>query len=530
MAFTPTDVRLGGSFVQDLSGFQRDTLELGSFFAGKAREKSVSKALSEVDALDADGKPVLNKRGTFKAADRAFNEASVKAYQAAVQNDAMESVSRIEDENPDNPEAFQAAMDGFKEGFLGGIEQSVRPNIISLLDNLESAARINVNSAFRTRVNEESKVKLEKTQAKFKDLATAKQFEGDLIGAEAARILYLDSLDNPLLTPTEKAESMIALDKDLDDAQFLGGIDKLNDENPELALAAISNFENADPTTLGISPERQAELAAKGIASIGFKAKIAEALETQGDDERKRLQIETASDLSVDAFEGSLTLPSIISALDKRQITSTQADQLIKRMNSTYSNKDNANTVVELQRNLPSLSKVENELAINNAINDGSITASTANALQKAVNSTAKTEEDQRVSIKRNLLVSLTKPLTGPASAWLDPGGEARAGFAIAEFNERVLNGEDFGTVFNEVLAASTQGDMLALRNIPELKIGSRNDTAAARKLVTQSFSRGEITRDEANVQLTITRMIDSLKLRSEEVDKLLKDSKASQR
>ena len=69
MAFTPTDVRLGGSFVQNLSSFQQNTNQLSKFFSEKRTEKNVSKALSEVNVFDEEGKPVLEQRGNFRTAD-----------------------------------------------------------------------------------------------------------------------------------------------------------------------------------------------------------------------------------------------------------------------------------------------------------------------------------------------------------------------------------------------------------------------------------------------------------------------------
>lgn len=148
MAFQPSSFQSGGSFITNLSGFQKNTQQLGDFFAGRATEKNVSQALSEVQARDEEGKPVLEQRGTFRTADKAFNNASLAAYVAANKTDVIDSVRRIKAENEANPDGLRASLEGYKQG-LSDVAEPARLEIEALFDRQASNAQFEVDETFK---------------------------------------------------------------------------------------------------------------------------------------------------------------------------------------------------------------------------------------------------------------------------------------------------------------------------------------------------------------------------------------------
>jgi len=153
--FQSTSFQLPGSFVTNLQGFRDATQEIGGFFNKKRAEKAAAEGAAAVDPSD----PQLpEQRGTFRASNRAFNQSSLQAYTAAINNDALENTARIQDENIDNPESFQKSFDGYKLGLLSEIPDEVKPGIIQMLDGLETKARINVGKNFRNKAEAENAI------------------------------------------------------------------------------------------------------------------------------------------------------------------------------------------------------------------------------------------------------------------------------------------------------------------------------------------------------------------------------------
>ena len=106
---------------------------------------------------------VAQQTAVRTAEDEAVAAAGLKAYQAEFSNDALEEITRIRDENIDNPDGFESAISGYKAG-LGYVEgkltsgpEAARPGVERLIDNLETRARIKVDQTFRTKTAEDSK-------------------------------------------------------------------------------------------------------------------------------------------------------------------------------------------------------------------------------------------------------------------------------------------------------------------------------------------------------------------------------------
>ena len=59
--------------------------------------------------------------------DQAYNNALSKAYVAGVDNDARENINRLLTDNPDDIEAFDAAVNSYRTGVTQNIADEFRP-------------------------------------------------------------------------------------------------------------------------------------------------------------------------------------------------------------------------------------------------------------------------------------------------------------------------------------------------------------------------------------------------------------------
>ena len=220
MAFTPTDVRLGGSFVQDLSGFQRDTLELGSFFAGKSAEKrkkqegiqlekDTKQALSEVRSVDDQGKPLLQQREVNSDADRAFNKASITAYNARVQVDVVDTFKRLEEKYSGDPEGYKAAKQGYVEGLYSEIGEPVRLNIESLVDRLDAETQFRIDGNFKSATAAKDLADTNGAITTHKELLRKAIRAGDGQGMQDSIAYITQAVDSPSYS-LEESEEILA--------------------------------------------------------------------------------------------------------------------------------------------------------------------------------------------------------------------------------------------------------------------------------------------------------------------------------
>ena len=507
--FQPTSFQLGGSFVSNLAGFRQATGQIGAFFGQKRAEKAAAEGA--LPQFDEEGKPILpEQRGTFRASNRAFNQSSLKAYGASVQNDVTENISRIKTENSTDPQAFQKAIDGYKVGLLGEVADPIKPSVIQLFDRLETRARIGVNADFRTRTNEENRALIDQAQTGFTDEAMSSIFNGDIVAFETARESFVSSLDNPLFSPGEVLDRIQAFDDTADESQFLGAIDQRYDEDPRLALKALSDFQNTNPENLDMSPQRQAELVAKGFSSVLNRTKLSEQIETIGDDEVERSQKAAEADLTAKAYSSTLSNAELIDAVNKRLITPSAADRLRKRMNNVVTIKDDPNFVLNFERDLPDLITSEAEAQLDAGVANGQLTASTAGRLQRALATRDQTEEDDLIKINRDLLKGFVTE-QGFLSKF-DPQKEKRAAASMADYNIRVAAGENPNEVLLDIIDNGSRNNEIVLRTLPQLRFGSVDNLDQAETDVLQANERGEIDEIQAERELELIRDMRVLK------------------
>jgi hypothetical protein len=192
MAFTPTDVRLGGSFVQDLSGFQRDTLELGSFFAGKVKQKANEE-----------------EREAEKIASKQAAAAEV-AYMSTSKNDSFETFARIASESNGDLDAYNNSAQAARDAILKDVPEIYKAGIEQTVDTIETKHRLNIMAADKNKKDARIRTDISTTV----DTMTTEMFNfaaqgndvGDLLNE--LKIVVDDSVNAGAYTYTEGVNVM----------------------------------------------------------------------------------------------------------------------------------------------------------------------------------------------------------------------------------------------------------------------------------------------------------------------------------
>jgi len=446
------------------------------------------------------------------AADVAIRQknATTKAYEGAVSNDILEGVERIKAESFSEAE-FNAKITEFRAGVFTDIPPNFQGQFTTLFDNIETRSRIDLQAADIEKTNEENKVLAEQGIGAFRRQATKAAFSGDLETVEFARDGLINLLDNPRFTPSEIGDSIRELDKELDEQQVLGTIDALYTDDPRSALLAISVFQNSKD--LDIEPDEQKRITALAYQGVLNRTKLSENIEKVEDDDNETRIKANEEDLSIKAYSGELTEVEFVQSLRNRDIDAAAADRVRKRMNKPSTVRDNPNVILDIERQFPDLATGELEILIDNAVDDGEMTAATAARFQRSVIARDEKVEDEQTRITRGLLTGFLKE-QNQFSSLFDPSKERRLASGLAQYNERTAAGEEPNTVFLDILNQSSEQNELILRTLPPLRFGAPDNLDDAETQTTNAFTNKQLTREEANRQLELIDTMRALNLR----------------
>ncbi len=500
------------SLAQRLGAVRGISSQVSSIVAPIARRRSFARGAGEaVQEFDEEGRPIApTLRTAFTASGRGFNEASLKAYQGALSNDILEGVERIKAESFTEAE-FNKKVGEFRSGVMTDVPPQFQGQFLTLFDNIATRGRIELQGVDVERANQENKVLAQQGLTALGRQAAKAAFNGDTATLEFARDSFIDLLDNPRFTPNEIAESLLELDKELDEQQVLGTVDSLYTDDPRNAFIAISAFSNAKD--LDISPDEQKRITALAYQGVMNRTKISEQTEKIEDDESEARIKSNEEDLSVKAYGDELSEVEFLQAIRNRDIDATAVDRIRKRMNSISTVRDNPNVLLDIERQFPDLTTGELEVLIDNAVDDGNMTSATASRLQRNVIVRDKTAEDEQVRITRNLLRGFLTEQSALTSIF-DRSKERRLASGMAQYNERTAAGEEPNVVFLDILNQSSDQNELILRTLPPLRFGSPDNLDDSEAQTTNAFTTGVISREEANRQLELIKTMRGLKLK----------------
>ena len=95
----------------------------------------------------AEGIPEMREGST--PADIAFNRAAIASYAASARTQARTAVLELEDQHPDDFEAFGTQFAGIREGMLAGLDPQLAPIMAQILDDLAGSANARIRDRFR---------------------------------------------------------------------------------------------------------------------------------------------------------------------------------------------------------------------------------------------------------------------------------------------------------------------------------------------------------------------------------------------
>ncbi len=142
--FTPTGVDTSqAKRLQALSGLAEQVGDIAFEVGAKIQTKRGQEAGLAAGAEAADkGEMIETQKGFLSQIsifDQAYNNAMSKAYVAGVDNDARENVNRLLTDNPDDIDAFDEAVNAYRNGVTQNIAEEFRPLINQSMDQMITA-------------------------------------------------------------------------------------------------------------------------------------------------------------------------------------------------------------------------------------------------------------------------------------------------------------------------------------------------------------------------------------------------------
>lgn len=227
-----------------LQGFSRQ--------AGQRADQEAA-TLAEQAGFDADPDAPLPTGQSIS--DRNFRRGALLAHNARIKITIRDTIDRLELDHESDPDAFNAQVDGFKEGFLSEVPALLKTEAAIELADKRSTAGIRILARQRDEMRNEQLAQLtdgidslkRESRIAARDLNESRV---DLLQDELFD-LFDQAIEADLLDADAVAAEKIAFVQQLDNHAVLGGFERilLTDgiQAAETALAAFKRVEGVDP-------------------------------------------------------------------------------------------------------------------------------------------------------------------------------------------------------------------------------------------------------------------------------------------
>ena len=223
--------------------------QFASFTAGKAAEKQIEAAQIQgsqagVEQQQAGGPLELKKESFIGGiSSKAFNTAAREGYVKSLENDVRENLSQIALDNPDDPIAYQLAVDAFSKKTIEGSDPSIRPQLELSIDSKISQARPRVIAAKAREVervaNDENAMAADGSRIDAVDAA----YSGNGNAAAYAMAVATDSITQRTDIGGDTKQKLIRqLHTEVKEAQLSSSIDSVYDKDG--GASAVGMIEN----------------------------------------------------------------------------------------------------------------------------------------------------------------------------------------------------------------------------------------------------------------------------------------------
>ena len=455
--FTPTGVDTSqAKRLQALSGLAEQVGGLAYQVGAGIQERKGMQAGLAAGAEAADkGEMIETQKGFLSQIsifDQAYNNALSKAYVAGVDNDARENVNRLLTDNPDDIDAFDEAVNAYRNGVTQNIAEEFRPLINQSMDQMISSARSQVHQSQTAKNLKNADDTLIRSGQTATEAALKAARIGDDESAMIGRMNAFSTFDarveagtmTPAAAETAKQNLIVATEGE----KARGGLQALIKNRGAYAAVEFINAVAETPVS-NFTLDQQEELANVLRADLNEYISLTNIQEKQSEDALKARQGENFTSLYVGLINGETDVGDITRTAMAGNLTQSQLTTLTNVMNTRGQGIDDFNLIYDVQTQM-----YENPEAARNLIiaNTGTrLTASRAQSLlstldkEPILNTPKATRYRKYVSTN----VGIVDPITGKFTG---AGTKERAADLMLAFDEKVLTGEDPVAVAEQLL------------------------------------------------------------------------------
>ena len=455
--FTPTGVDTSqAKRLQALSGLAEQVGGLAyQVGAGIQERKGLQAGLAAGQEAADKGEMIETQKGFLSQIsifDQAYNNALSKAYVAGVDNDARENVNRLLTDNPDDIDAFDEAVNAYRNGVTQNISEEFRPLIDQSMDQMITSARSRVHQAQTAKNLKNADDTLIRSGQTATEAALKASRIGDDESAMIGRMNAFSTFDarveagtmTPAAAETAKQNLIVATEGE----KARGGLQALiKNRGAYAAVEFISAV--AETPVSNFTLEQQENLADVLRADLNEYISLTNIQEKQAEDALKARQGENFTSLYVGLINGETDTGDITRTAMAGNLTQSQLTTLTNVMNTRGQGIDDFDLIYDVQTQM-----YQNPEAARNLIiaNTGSrLTASKAQELlttldgEPILNTPKATRYRKYVSTS----VGIVDPVTGKFTG---AGTKERAADLMLAFDEKVLAGEDPAVVAEQLL------------------------------------------------------------------------------
>jgi len=455
--FTPTGVDTSqAKRLQALSGLAEQVGGLAyQVGAGIQERKGMQAGLAAGQEAADKGEMIETQKGFLSQIsifDQAYNNAMSKAYVAGVDNDARENVNRLLTDNPDDIDAFDEAVNAYRNGVTQNIAEEFRPLINQSMDQMITSARSQVHQSQTAKNLKNADDTLIRSGQTATEAALKAARIGDDESAMIGRMNAFSTFDarveagtiTPAAAETAKQNLIVATEGE----KARGGLQALIKNRGAYAAVEFINAVAETPVS-NFTLDQQEELANVLRADLNEYISLTNIQEKQSEDALKARQGENFTSLYVGLINGETDVGDITRTAMAGNLTQSQLTTLTNVMNTRGQGIDDFNLIYDVQTQM-----YENPEAARNLIiaNTGTrLTASRAQSLlstlgeEPILNTPKATRYRKYVSTN----VGIVDPITGKFTG---AGTKERAADLMLAFDEKVLTGEDPAAVAEQLL------------------------------------------------------------------------------
>jgi hypothetical protein len=289
-------------------------------------------------STDEQGRMIAPKlRDPATAAGRSFNEIVTGAYRADVRRQLKEADARLSQQHMNDPEAYQIAMDAFREGITNGLPPELK---FPIDEDIKNTTTNTLTSLSTDMFNRERRAGLAAISASMEDMTTdmlnaAREGNTEAFDRNAAELLALEErgVEGGYLDPVAVNQQREQVAKQVERQKVVGGLERIaeyEDLLPEDRIAMMQEYigEQTQDFSEDLSPDERDSIEAELNATLANEVNKAQTLTVQ----QGRNRAQQLHNLKMDAKYGQRPPQDVLNdaytAFAKGEITGPQMTQI----------------------------------------------------------------------------------------------------------------------------------------------------------------------------------------------------------